>query len=142
MTATRSRELIGFIFSKPMGQTSENVASDFNISRHLQDMYAAESYRRAEVAQREGWFDDEIVPIEVTLDQKKVTLTTDEGTRWGTTYESLSKLPPAFSEWGDRSTAGNSCQITDGAAAVLLMKRSKALELRQVSLNFSESSPS
>ncbi len=116
-----------------MGQTSENVGHDFNITRQLQDEYAAESYRRAEVAQKAGWFDDEIVPIEVTIDGKKVTLTKDEGPRWGTTVEGLSKLPPSFSEWGDKGTAGNSSQITDGAAAVLLMKRSKAIELRQVS---------
>ena len=118
---------------QPMGQTSENVANDFNISRNLEDEYAAESYRRAEVAQKAGWFDDEIVPITVTLDQQRVTLTTDEGPRWGTTYEGLSKLRPAFPDYGNKSTAGNSCQITDGAAAILLMKRSKALELKQVS---------
>jgi acetyl-CoA acetyltransferase family protein len=116
---------------QPMGQTSENVGADFNITREMQDRYAAESYRRAEVAQKAGWFDDEIVPITVKLDGKEVTLTQDEGPRWGTTYESLSKIRPAFPDYGDRSTGGNSSQVTDGAAAVLLMKRSKALELGQ-----------
>lgn len=115
-----------------MGQTSENVARDFDITREMQDEYACESYRRAEVAQKEGWYDDEIVPLRVLVDGKEVTVTTDEGPRWGTTLEGLSKLKPSFSEWGDRSTPGNSCQITDGAAAVLLMKRSKAMELSQV----------
>jgi acetyl-CoA acyltransferase 1 len=114
-----------------MGQTSETVAHDFNVTREMQDRYAAESYARAETAQRSGWFDDEIVPITVKRDGKDVTLTRDEGPRWGTTFEKLSKLRPSFSEFGDRSTAGNSSQITDGAAAVLLMKRSKALELNQ-----------
>lgn len=116
---------------QPMGQTSENVGKDFNISREQQDRYAAESYRRAEVAQKAGWFDDEITPITVKVDGKDVTLTKDEGPRYGTTYESLSKIRPAFPDYGDRSTGGNSSQVTDGAAAVLLMKRSKALELRQ-----------
>ncbi|KAF2772227.1 beta ketoadipyl CoA thiolase [Teratosphaeria nubilosa] len=116
---------------QPMGQTSENVGKDFNISRESQDRYAAESYRRAEVAQKAGWFDDEITPITVKVDGKDVTLTKDEGPRWGTTFESLSKIRPAFPDFGDRSTGGNSSQVTDGAAAVLLMKRSKALELHQ-----------
>jgi acetyl-CoA acyltransferase 1 len=105
---------------QPMGQTSENVGKDFNISRESQDRYAAESYRRAEMAQKAGWFDDEIVPIatEVT-DPKtgqvhKVVLTKDEGPRWGTTFESLSKIRPAFPDFGDKSTGGNSSQVTDG----------------------------
>lgn len=105
---------------QPMGQTSENVGKDFNISREMQDRYAAESYHRAEVAQKAGWFDDEIVPIvtEVkdpkTGELKKVTLTKDEGPRWGTTYEGLSKIRPAFPDFGDKSTGGNSSQVTDG----------------------------
>ncbi|KAK4506266.1 hypothetical protein PRZ48_004231 [Zasmidium cellare] len=116
---------------QPMGQTSENVGKDFNITREQQDRYAAESYRRAEVAQKAGWFDDEITPITVKLDGKDVTLTKDEGPRWGTTFESLNKIRPAFPDYGDKSTGGNSSQVTDGAAAILLMKRSKALELGQ-----------
>ncbi|KZF23372.1 putative 3-ketoacyl-CoA ketothiolase [Xylona heveae TC161] len=117
---------------QPMGQTSENVGKDFDILRETQDRYAAESYHRAERAQKEGWFDDEITPITTTVkdpksgEQKTVTLTKDEGPRWGTTFESLNKLRPAFSAFGDKSTAGNSSQMTDGAAAILLMKRSKA----------------
>lgn len=122
---------------QPMGQTSENVGKDFDITREAQDRYAAESYRRAEVAQKAGWFDDEICPITVkvkdpkTGEEKDVTLTKDEGPRYGTTFESLNKIRPAFPDYGDRSTGGNSSQVTDGAAAVLLMKRSKALELKQ-----------
>ncbi len=120
-----------------MGQTSENVGKDFDISREAQDRYAAESFRRAEVAQKAGWFDDEIVPIKTVVkdpksgEEKEVTLTKDEGPRWGTTFESLSKVRPAFAEFGDRSTGGNSSQVTDGAAAILLMKRSKALAMNQ-----------
>lgn len=122
---------------QPMGQTSENVGKDFEISREAQDRYAAESYRRAELAQKAGWFDDEIVPITVKVkdeksgQEKDVTLTKDEGPRWGTTYEALAKIRPAFQPFGDRSTGGNSSQVTDGAAAVLLMKRSRAEELGQ-----------
>ena len=63
---------------QPMGQTSENVARDFNVQRELQDAYAVESYRRAEMAQKSGWFDDEIVPIRVTKDGEEVTLTHDD----------------------------------------------------------------
>ncbi|KAK4987018.1 hypothetical protein LTR66_007320 [Elasticomyces elasticus] len=122
---------------QPMGQTSENVGADFNVTRQMQDEYAAESYQRAERAQKAGWFDDEITPITVkvkdpkTGEEKEVTLTKDEGPRWGTTYESLSKIRPAFPDFGNRSTGGNSSQVTDGAAAILLMKRSKALEMNQ-----------
>ncbi|KAL8911197.1 MAG: hypothetical protein Q9171_003603 [Xanthocarpia ochracea] len=122
---------------QPMGQTSENVGKDFNIPRESQDRYAAESYQRAERAQKAGWFDDEIVPITTTVkdpksgEEKQVTLTKDEGPRWGTTYESLSKIRPAFPDYGDKSTGGNSSQVTDGAAAVLLMKRSTAQRMNQ-----------
>jgi acetyl-CoA acyltransferase 1 len=122
---------------QPMGQTSENVGSDFNITREMQDRYAAESYQRAEKAQKNGWFEDEIVPITTevkdpkTGEVKTVTLSKDEGPRWGTTYESLSKIRPAFKQFGDRSTGGNSSQVTDGAAAILLMKRSTAEKLGQ-----------
>lgn len=121
----------------PMGQTSENVGKDFDVSREAQDRYAAESYRRAEAAQKAGWFDDEIVPVTVRVkdeasgQEKEVTLTKDEGPRWGTTYEALAKVRPAFQPFGDRSTGGNSSQVTDGAAAVLLMRRSRAEELGQ-----------
>lgn len=122
---------------QPMGQTSENVGKDFNIPREVQDKYAAESYRRAEEAQKAGWFDDEIVPITTkvkdpkTGEVKEIVVSKDEGIRYGTTAESLGKIRPAFPKFGDKSTGGNSSQVTDGAAAVLLMRRSKAIELNQ-----------
>jgi len=122
---------------QPMIQTSENVGSDFNITRKMQDEYAAESFRRAEVAQKAGWFDDEIVPITTTIkdpktgEEKEVTLTKDEGPRYGTTAEALGKIRPAMPQFGDRTSGGNASQVTDGAAAILLMKRSKAIQLGQ-----------
>lgn len=112
------------------GGTSENVARDFNISRQRQDEYAVESYRRAEHAQKAGWFADEIAPITVKKDGKDVRLDHDE-VRYGTTYEGISKLKPSFPEYGDTTHAGNASQITDGAAAVMLMRRSRADELGQ-----------
>ncbi|KAI5919150.1 3-ketoacyl-CoA thiolase-like protein [Camillea tinctor] len=117
-----------------MGWTSENVARDFGLSRRALDEYATESFRRAEEAQKAGLFDDEIVPITTKVkgpdgELKTVTLSKDEGIRPGTTVETLTKLRPAFPNWGPMTTGGNASQITDGAAAVVLMKRSKAIEL-------------
>ncbi|EEH46691.2 uncharacterized protein PADG_02789 [Paracoccidioides brasiliensis Pb18] len=124
---------------QPMGQTSENVGDDFGITREMQDQYAVESFRRAEVAQKAGWFEDEIVPIRTTVKGGKdgkgphteIVVTKDEGPRYGTTIESLRKVRPAFPQFGNKTTGGNASQITDGAAAVILMKRSKAIELGQ-----------
>ena len=120
----------------PMGWTSENVAQRFNVTREQQDAAAASSFQKAEAAQKAGFFDEQIIPVTVQVkdpksgESKTVTVTKDEGVRWGTTKESLAKLKPAFAQWGNgASTGGNSSQITDGAAGVLLMRRSKALEL-------------
>lgn len=105
---------------QPMGQTSENVGNDFNITREAQDRYSVESFRRAEAAQKAGLFDDEIVPITTTIkdpktgEETKITLTRDEGPRHGTTYESLSKIKPAFPQFGDKTSGGNASQVTDG----------------------------
>ncbi|TLD04015.1 hypothetical protein PgNI_11126 [Pyricularia grisea] len=120
----------------PMGWTSENVASDFGISREEMDKFAALSFQKAEKAQNAGWFDDEIVPIRTKVkgpdgEVKEVTLTKDEGIRPGTTAETLGKIRVAFPQWGSTTTGGNASQVTDGAAAVLLMKRSTAHKLGQ-----------
>ncbi|KAK7744312.1 hypothetical protein SLS62_010270 [Diatrype stigma] len=118
-----------------MGWTSENVARDFGLTREQVDAYAAESFRRAEAAQKAGWFDDEIVPITTRVKDPKtgelttVTLSRDEGIRPGTTAAALGKIRAAFPQWGPMTTGGNASQVTDGAAAVVLMKRSKALQL-------------
>lgn len=122
---------------QPMGQTSENIGKDFNISRELQDRWAAQSYQRAEAAQKAGWLKEEIAPVKTKAKNPKtgewheITVTQDDGIRPGTTFESLSTIRPAFPKWGNKSTGGNSSQVTDGAASVLLMKRSMAERLGQ-----------
>jgi len=110
-----------------MGETSENVATQFGITREEQDKMAFESQAKAAKAQKEGKFDSEIVPVTVNVDGKSVTVSKDEGIR-ATTMEALKKLKPAFRENGT-TTAGNSSQVSDGAAAVLLMRRSVAKKL-------------
>ena len=123
----------------PMGLTSENVAERYGVSRADQDGFAVESHRRAAKAQAEGWFDKEIVPVttrfqevdkkgEKVGEEQIVTVTKDDGIRTNASIEGMQKLKPAFKENGT-STAGNSSQISDGAAATLLMRRSTATEL-------------
>lgn len=119
-----------------MGWTSENVAADYNISREEMDDFAAKSFQRAEHANKAGYFDREIVPFIAyekdaeTGQRKKVLITEDDGIRVGTTKESLLKIKSAFPQWGKAATTGgNASQITDGAAAVLLMSRRKAEKL-------------
>ncbi|KXS11708.1 3-ketoacyl-CoA thiolase peroxisomal A precursor [Gonapodya prolifera JEL478] len=113
----------------PMGLTSENVAADYKISRAEQDAFAAESHRRAAKAWKEGHFDEEVLKIKVKTDDGEVIADRDDGIREGTTKEALAKLKPAFSEDGT-TTAGNASQVSDGAAAVLLMRRSTAEKLK------------
>jgi len=120
----------------PMGVLSEQMAKDYKISRAEQDSFAANSYQKAYKAQQDGLFDEEIAPVTVkytdpkTEQVKVVTVSKDDGTRPGITAESLSKIRPAFAKDGSIH-AGNSSQISDGAAAVLMMKRSTAEKLGQ-----------
>lgn len=114
----------------PMGITSENVAERYGITRAEQDMFACVSNDRALAATASGHFKKEIVPVTITYeeengDSKVTTVDTDDGPRAGSTPEKLGKLKAAFKEGGS-TTAGNSSQVSDGAAAVVLMKRSKA----------------
>lgn len=104
---------------QPMGWTSENVSNDFNVTRESMDRFAAESFQRAEKTQKEGLFDDEIVPITTKVkgpdgEWNEVTLTRDDGIRPGTTFEGLSKIRVAFPQWGNATTGGNASQVTDG----------------------------
>merc|ERR1719189_3221967 len=110
----------------PMGITSENVAEAYKIPREKQDALAV-------AAQKSGLFDSEIVPVKTTVKDKEgnrteVTIAKDEGPREGTTAEGLGKLKPAFKPGGS-TTAGNSSQVSDGAALVLLARRSAAKEM-------------
>jgi len=114
----------------PMGMTSENVAEKWGISRDRQDAMAADSHRKALEAQKAGLYNEEIVPVTVEVKDgdgisKQVLISKDEGPRAGTTKEGLAKLKPAFKVNGS-TTAGNASQVTDGAALVLLAKRSAA----------------
>ncbi|WFD43478.1 acetyl-CoA C-acyltransferase [Malassezia psittaci] len=110
----------------PMGITSENVAKKHNVTRDKQDAFAAESFRRAHEAQKAGKFKSEIVPIKyVDDDGNERSVNEDDGIRGGVTKESLAKLKPAFSADGC-THAGNASQVSDGAAAVILARRSFA----------------
>ena len=108
-----------------MGITAENVAEKWQISRDQQDMFAATSQMRAEIAQKANAFKDEIVPVTVPSRKGDIVIEDDEHPRHGTTIESLSKLRPAFDKEGS-VTAGNASGINDGAAAVLLMTAEEA----------------
>ncbi len=111
------------------GFSAERIAEKWGITRRLADEFSLESHKKAIKAQEQGRFDREIMPIEVTLeDGTKQAITQDEGPRRGTTIEKLASLKPAFTENGIIH-AGNSSQLSDGAAALLLMSKDKALEL-------------
>jgi len=119
-----------------MGLTAENVAERYGVSRADQDAFAAASHQKAAKAQKDGLYDKEIVPVttrwhpnpenpEVT---EEITVNKDDGIRPNSTSESLAKMKPAFKPDGS-STAGNSSQVSDGAAAALMMRRSTATAL-------------
>ncbi|MEK3644118.1 acetyl-CoA C-acetyltransferase [Aeribacillus sp. FSL K6-2848] len=121
-----------------MGHTAEQVAQKYNISREEQDEFAARSHQKAALAIQNEAFAEEIVPVEITnrtvdannkLQEKKTIFRQDEGVRPETTKEVLSFLKPVFAVNGS-VTAGNSSQMSDGAAAVMVMDRKKAEELQ------------
>ncbi|KZV62223.1 acetyl-CoA acetyl transferase [Peniophora sp. CONT] len=118
----------------PMGITSENVAEDYGITRATQDAFSAKSFQKAAAAQKAGKFKDEIVPLTVkfvdpkTEEEKTVVVDQDDGIRAGVTAESLAKLKPVFKANGT-THAGNASQVSDGAAAVILARRSVAKKL-------------
>ena len=108
-----------------MGNTAENVAERENISRDEMDRYAVKSQNAAVKARDDGFFDREIIPVPLPNGQ---TFSKDDGPRPGTSLEALAQLQPVFRE-GGKVTAGNSCPLNDGAAAVVVMSDSKAKEL-------------
>ncbi|KAI5617176.1 3-ketoacyl-CoA thiolase, peroxisomal, partial [Silurus asotus] len=111
----------------PMGITSENVAERYGITREKQDSFACSSQHKAAQAQKQGLFEQEIIPVTTKfLDEngteRTITVTKDDGIRPGTTMAGLGKLRPAFKDDGS-TTAGNASQVSDGAAAVLMGRR-------------------
>jgi len=116
----------------PAGLTSENVAERWKISRESQDQLAVASHKKAAAAQKAGLFESEIVPVPTTIKDKDggvkaVVVKEDEGIRADTTMESLAKMK-AFAKEGGTTTAGNASQVSDGAAMVLLARRSAAVK--------------
>lgn len=121
-----------------MGLTAENVAAKYAISREEQDAFSLRSHQRAAAAVESGLFDPEIVPLDVEIVlpggngsptlRKKFTFKRDEGPRSDTSLPALAKLKPAFKE-GGTVTAGTASQMSDGAAAVIIMSRARAEEL-------------
>ncbi|MDX6605718.1 MAG: hypothetical protein QOD14_258 [Solirubrobacterales bacterium] len=117
--------------TEAMGETGENVAERYGVSREEQDRFALQSHQRAVVAQRDGRFDEQIVPIEVPPRSRRdepTTLSVDEGPREDTSLEKLAKLKPAFRD-GGTVTAGNSSTLNDGAACLVLGDEAAAGEL-------------
>ena len=113
-----------------LGETAENVAERYGVTRELQDAFALTSQQRAGAAQRDGRFNDEIVPVTIKGRKESVTVDTDEHPRPDTTPEQLAKLRPVFRQDGT-VTAGNSSGLNDGACALLVVeaKRARALGL-------------
>jgi acetyl-CoA C-acetyltransferase len=108
-----------------MGNTAENVAKQWQITRQQQDEFAVASQNKAEAAQKAGRFKDEIVPVTIKTRKGDVVVDSDEYPRHGTTLDAVGKLKPAFEKDGT-VTAGNASGINDGAAALVLMKASQA----------------
>ncbi|KAL1330703.1 hypothetical protein HN51_047956 [Arachis hypogaea] len=117
----------------PMGITSENVAKRYGVTRQEQDEAAVESHKRAAAARESGKFKDEIIPVSTKIvdpktgEEKKIIVSADDGIRPNSNLMDLAKLKPAFQKDGS-TTAGNASQVSDGAAAVLLMKRRVAVQ--------------
>ena len=112
----------------PQGISAELISEKWGISREANDAFSVESHKRAARATEEGRFEREILPVEITTDDGSETMTRDEGIRPDSSIEKLATLKPAFKEDGV-ITAANSSQITDGAAALLVMSEEKASEL-------------
>jgi acetyl-CoA acyltransferase len=112
----------------PQGISAELIAEKWGISREDNDAFSVQSHQRAARARSEGRFDREIVPIDVTTESGSERFSNDEGIRPDSSMETLAKLKPAFKEDGV-VTAANSSQITDGAAAMLIMSEEKAVQL-------------
>jgi 3-oxoadipyl-CoA thiolase len=130
---------IGWRFTNPklakmyypysMGETAENVAKKYNISREKQDEFAFNSQMKAKDAILAGRFKNEITPVEIITKKETTVFETDEFPRFDTTIDKLAKLKPAFAKEGGTVTAGNSSGVNDGACVLLLASGEKASEL-------------
>src|SRR5262244_935645 len=116
-----------------MGNTAENVAKQWQITRRQQDEFAVASQNKAEAAQKSGRFKDEITPITIKTRKGDIVVDSDEYPKHGTTMDAVGKLRPAFEKEGT-VTAANASGINDGAAAVVLMKASEAVKLGKTPL--------
>jgi len=118
------------LISQGMGETAENLYDKYQISREEQDSFAVSSHLKASAAQKNGWFDGEIVPVEIPGERGKPStfFDKDETIRHEIDLEKMAKIRPAFRKEGT-VTAGNSCGLSDGAAAVVVTSRKKAEEL-------------
>lgn len=113
-----------------MGETAERLADIYSISRHEQDEFALRSQLRADVARREGRFDSQLVPVDVSAGKQVLRVERDEHPRGDTTIESLAKLPAVFRKTSGTVSAGNSSGITDGAAALLVSSEARLKEMK------------
>jgi acetyl-CoA C-acetyltransferase len=113
------------LIGQGMGQTAENLVDKYKITREEQDTFALSSHQKAAKAQDEGWFDEEITPIEVETRKETITFAKDETVRRDSTIEKLGKLRPVFRKDGS-VTAGNACGMSDGACGLVLTSRDKA----------------
>lgn len=118
------------LIGQGMGETAENLYDKYKISREEQDEFAIESHLKASAAQKNGWFDEEIVPIEIPATKRTpaVTFDKDETIRHEIDREKMAKIKPAFRKDGT-VTAGNACGLSDGATALVITHRKKAEEL-------------
>jgi acetyl-CoA C-acetyltransferase len=118
------------LIGQGMGETAENLYDKYKISRETQDAFAVESHQKAAVAQKNGWFDEEIVPIEIPATGKTAAFLfdKDETIRYDVSQEKMAIIKPAFRKEGT-VTAGNACGLSDGSVALVVTHRKKAAEL-------------
>jgi acetyl-CoA C-acetyltransferase len=113
------------LINQGMGQTAENLVDKYKISREEQDKFALSSHQKAAKAQDNGWFDEEITPVEVPLKKETIKFDKDETVRRDTTLEKLARLKSVFRKDGT-VTAGNACSMSDGACGLVFTSRDKA----------------
>jgi len=116
------------LIGQGMGGTAENLVETYGITREAQDEFAVASHLKAAKAQDEGWFAEELTPVEVKTRKETITFAVDETVRRDTTIEKMAKLRPAFKKDGS-VTAGNACGMSDGACALVITSREKAAAL-------------